>query len=167
MAGLEAFTSFSATCTNILMWSHYAEKHRGMCLGFDVNSEKVRKVNYEPAVEVIGGLSGQNLIPFFERLKWTKYIGWAYENEFRAWEDASKEKVVVKDEKTGSERHLSFVGFDADLVLKEVIAGANCTVTKQQIADALQGYGDIRIAKLRADPKTFELIVDEDGFQAA
>ena len=31
--------SLSATCTNILMWSHYASDHRGFVVGFDPNHE--------------------------------------------------------------------------------------------------------------------------------
>jgi len=137
------------------MWSHYAQKHRGMCLGFDINREKVREIHYAPRVEVIGSLSGHNLKPLLEQLKWTKYAGWAYEKEFRAWDEARK------DPETG----LSFVAFDADLVLKEVIAGPKCAVTKQEIDDALQGYVDIKVAKVRSDPKTFELMIDEYGFE--
>src|SRR4029077_1056950 len=31
---------------NTLLWSHYADKHRGMCLGFDVDDRGLRVVKY-------------------------------------------------------------------------------------------------------------------------
>lgn len=32
---------FSETNDNILMWSHYSNKHKGICLGFDVNEDNL------------------------------------------------------------------------------------------------------------------------------
>lgn len=33
-------TCFSETCTDFLMWSHYASKHTGICIGFSLNHEQ-------------------------------------------------------------------------------------------------------------------------------
>ena len=33
-------TCFSATCTDFLMWSHYASKHTGICIEFSLDHEK-------------------------------------------------------------------------------------------------------------------------------
>jgi len=38
---------FSANWTNPVLWSHYATKHRGICLGFDLRKTEVQEVNYE------------------------------------------------------------------------------------------------------------------------
>ncbi len=38
---------FSQDWTKPILWSYYAEKHRGVCLGFDLKSDLVRDVNYE------------------------------------------------------------------------------------------------------------------------
>src|SRR5688500_15130857 len=37
---------FSKTWKNPVQWSHYAEKHRGMCLGFDVPDSLLTEVSY-------------------------------------------------------------------------------------------------------------------------
>src|SRR6266446_5545165 len=37
---------FSKQWHNPLLWSHYADKHRGMCLGFDVDDRGLKAVNY-------------------------------------------------------------------------------------------------------------------------
>lgn len=48
-AGIGAFT---IKCDNILMWSHYADNHKGICLEFDFNKDPLFcqdpfwKVNY-------------------------------------------------------------------------------------------------------------------------
>src|SRR5712664_3511303 len=38
--------SFSKGWRNPLLWSHYADKHRGMCLGFDIDDRGLKQVNY-------------------------------------------------------------------------------------------------------------------------
>ena len=38
---------FSADWTNPVLWSHYAAKHRGICLGFDLKRECTQHVQYE------------------------------------------------------------------------------------------------------------------------
>ena len=41
---------FSEKCDDVLMWSHYSEKHTGACLGFDTNNEffkNLRQVDYQ------------------------------------------------------------------------------------------------------------------------
>jgi hypothetical protein len=37
---------FSKHWHNPVLWSHYADKHRGICLGFDIDSQCVRPVTY-------------------------------------------------------------------------------------------------------------------------
>src|SRR6516165_6791682 len=43
---LHSALCFSKSWNNILMWSHYADKHRGICLGFDVANDKTSCVEY-------------------------------------------------------------------------------------------------------------------------
>ena len=38
--------SFSANWTNPVLWSHYASKHKGVCLGFDLRRSTVETVEY-------------------------------------------------------------------------------------------------------------------------
>jgi hypothetical protein len=37
---------FSESWDHLLMWSHYANKHQGICLGFDVDDKFVARVKY-------------------------------------------------------------------------------------------------------------------------
>lgn len=71
---------FSRSWNNILMWSHYGERHKGICLGFDVPDEIAQKVKYVDDVLVVGDMDN---VPLEERrrilyrLYWTKYGAWA------------------------------------------------------------------------------------------
>ena len=74
---------------NILMWSHYSNGHRGICLEFDTNyfpfndSLKVHRVQYKknyPVIKLVSLISRTllNLMPLL-----TKSIKWKYEKEWR------------------------------------------------------------------------------------
>ncbi len=71
---------------NILMWSHYADSHRGICLGFDVMWHPdfflyPIRINYAsdyPQIPITE-------ISYPTALLKTKYEGWSYEEEFRIY----------------------------------------------------------------------------------
>lgn len=68
-----------------LMWSHYADSHAGVCLGFDPEvsffalARPVRYTNTRPCVDPTI-LSDEQMI---EANLYTKSIDWAYEEEWR------------------------------------------------------------------------------------
>jgi len=150
---------FSRSWNNILMWSHYAEKHRGICLGFDVPDPMTKDVRYVGDLLVTGDLtncSTDEKLRIIERLYSAKYSRWCYEEEVRV--HSSREEV---DEETGQ----YFVNFGEDLSLKEVIAGARFPLSKRPIQEALKNYSeDIKLVKASQSPGRFEIIVDERGF---
>ena len=37
---------FSFKWSNPVLWAHYADKHKGICLGFDVPDDNVQRVKY-------------------------------------------------------------------------------------------------------------------------
>ena len=45
----------SKNCTDPLLWAHYADKHRGICLGFDIPDDPhvVHSVNYVDERELL------------------------------------------------------------------------------------------------------------------
>lgn len=84
--------SFSELNSNVLMWSHYANSHRGVCLQFNMkvwNKNNGRlchlgKVGYSmdrpPAPLPNNIQSGTTTL---ERIAFTKHIDWEYEKEWR------------------------------------------------------------------------------------
>ncbi|MCC7017080.1 MAG: DUF2971 domain-containing protein [Rhodospirillales bacterium] len=46
MAKKYGLLCFCATWSNPLLWSHYANRHEGICLGLDVRDDSVAEVDY-------------------------------------------------------------------------------------------------------------------------
>ncbi len=149
---------FCRSWSNPLLWSHYAEKHRGMCLGFDLEESTVRPVNYvaeRVPIEYpfVGGIEKVS-----DQLLWTKYNGWQYEEEVRSWI-----KFIERD----SETKLYFCNFAENIQLKEVIAGPLCQVTEQEIREALGDIKDVDVIKARLAFKTFRIVRMGWGFDTS
>ncbi|WP_175473533.1 DUF2971 domain-containing protein [Algibacter pectinivorans] len=74
--------SFSGNYKSHLMWSHYANGHRGIAIGFEIDKSKynIEKVTYN-------GLKSFNIFPQkFNELKsvfLNKLEEWSYEEEYR------------------------------------------------------------------------------------
>ena len=152
-------TCFSRSWNNILMWSHYGDKHKGICLGFDIPDGMARDVKYVGELEILGDLNelpNDGKMRIINKLYEVKYKGWCYEDEVRV-----HGTLEERDEET--EQY--FVNFGEQLVLREVIAGARFPMSKAPIENALAGHSDdVKIVKLRPHPQRFEMIVDERGF---
>ena len=156
---IHGVSCFSRSWNNILMWSHYGERHKGICLGFDVPDELTREVTYVGNLLIVGNLSDSSTEErkkIIDRLCGAKYIGWCYEEEVRV--HASRVEVDVETGKF-------FVKFSENLKLREVIAGARFPLSKRPIEDALEGYSeDVKIVKAGRSTARFEIIMDENGF---
>ncbi len=115
---------FSGNWKDPLLWSHYAHKHRGICLGFDVPFQTVQKVRYKDdrllaSLEASAGSPMEIGEELQHDLLCTKYAGWKYEHEYRRF---------VRLDTTMTQGALNFVPFGADLQLVEVILGTQCHV---------------------------------------
>lgn len=123
---------FSTKWKNPVMWSHYADKHRGLCLGFDVADKSVGPVSYSGrrlAVELEQLKSPRDLpVDYVTKLLFTKYTHWKYESEYRAFVTLEEE-----DENTG----LHFAEFSDHLTLRQVIVGAESSISRKQLSEAL------------------------------
>jgi hypothetical protein len=116
---------FSANWISPVLWSHYATKHRGICLGFDVKRDRTEWVKYEDE-RILGNLKDDQDPRTLDAklqalLRCTKYKHWSYEEEIRTFVPLAK---AVRE---GS---LHFYSFSWDrelrLDLKEVILGPEC-----------------------------------------
>ena len=72
----------------LLMWSHYADHHKGFCLEFDTKEDpfsNVCKVNYVTEFPEVNPLFvfEKNDIDIYVELLRTKFIDWSYEREWR------------------------------------------------------------------------------------
>ncbi|HVZ60880.1 MAG TPA: DUF2971 domain-containing protein [Terriglobales bacterium] len=145
---------FSATWRDPVLWAHYAEKHQGLCIEFELpeGNKHFRKIEYV-----------RNRLPFPQSLTpenakiiaFTKYDRWEYEQEIRAFSTLINE-----------ENGLYFKDFDDTLRLVRVIAGARCKLSKNEILKALGTLAKkVKVIKARAGFTKFEIVRDERGFQ--
>lgn len=77
--------SFSEECTSILMWSHYAQDHTGVCLEFGTETQPtsvVAKVVYSSSRPVFRPLAPDRT-GLMERILLHKADIWSYEREWR------------------------------------------------------------------------------------
>jgi hypothetical protein len=145
---------FSRSWQNPLLWSHYADKHSGLCLGFDVPDSNLRPVTYirrRLPVDLSALTNATQLDPtMVESWIFTKYSHWKYEQEVRAF---------VALEERDPETNLYFFDFSDDLRLATVIAGALATVTRQDISDALGTYAsEVDLLKARLAFRSFRVV---------
>jgi hypothetical protein len=76
---------FSRNWDNLLLWSHYAASHTGLCLGFDIpdsQADAYMDVHYQPNLLQIRGLEDVNE-DLARRSLSTKHESWSYEQEVR------------------------------------------------------------------------------------
>lgn len=145
---------FSKSWRNPVQWSHYADKHRGICMGFDVPEAKVVPVNYiakrfKPnLLKVI--FHQDEEIAFLRSTLYSKFSHWRYEQEIR-W--------VKKLDEMQRDEDLYFFPFSDELQLKEVIIGTSCPISR---ADLNQALGELRTSvecrKARLAFKSFRVV---------
>ncbi|PIP02362.1 MAG: hypothetical protein COW18_00380 [Zetaproteobacteria bacterium CG12_big_fil_rev_8_21_14_0_65_54_13] len=159
LAARRGLLCFSSKWKNPVMWSHYAEKHRGLCLGFDVDDESIGEVSY----------SGKRLVVELEQLKspkefrpeearkllFTKYAHWSYENEFRAF--------VTLDE-MDTDTGLYFARFSDKLNLKQVIVGAESSITREHLSATLgEELRQVETFKAKLAFRSFSVVRQRDA----
>ncbi len=141
---------------NPVLWSHYSDKHQGMCLGFEVDEKFLKPVIYAAKRTPLELPATQETM---DQLLFTKFRDWCYEEELRGW--------FSLDERDASSGYY-FYSFDDKIQLREVIAGPLCETPKATIDTALHGYdGDhIRVVKSRLAFKEFQIVQNQQSFRS-
>lgn len=150
--GLLCFSKFWG---NPVIWSHYADKHHGMALGFDVQDDYVAPIKYRANRLPVkfkkknkrGGLDSD----FVYDLLHTKYKHWKYEDEIRLHVDLNK---------CDTENGLQFTSFeDVGLELKEVILGHSCNSKLARTRKLVNStYKNIKVFKARLAFRRFAVV---------
>ena len=118
---------FSENWTNPLLWSHYGERHSGICLGFDLDRPLAQPIHYETARQKFTlGQTAPDGLPdrVKEFLVMTKFDHWKYEQE---------QQVLVELRNCEIEGRLHFRPFDQTLRLVEVVLGPLCDLSLQAV----------------------------------
>jgi hypothetical protein len=155
---------FSGDWTNPVIWAHYSNKHRGLCLGFEIPevkgdpaNDETDHVKYVPELLQFPSnfwhMSDSERTAFVRTVLFTKFKHWEYEKEIRVWGSLQNE-----------ENGLNFVAFGENMRLTEVIIGQKCSLSKAEIVLALGSLArEVKINKARAAYDKFEMVEDEQG----
>jgi hypothetical protein len=140
---------FSKRSGHILMWSHYANNHRGLCLVFDpfvdLSYFLTAGVEYTDEFKPLNYF--QNKDDALMKMAVTKSLEWAYEEEVR----------VILPIQNGKQ-------FFNKQALKGIIFG--CRTPYKQIEEIKNivkesGYGDIYYKKAAMERNRFQLTIDD------
>jgi len=147
---------FSRDWKNPVQWAHYANGHKGVCLGFDIPSSFLEKVTYVEERIVHDGKPDEELV--IKLLK-TKYIHWVYEKEYRSFVPHKEPEVKIVN---GEKKYIYYMDFSDELILKNVIVGAKSNISRDELDNALGTLNSkVKIFKARAGYKKFEMAIDK------
>ncbi len=136
---------FSDNWSSPVMWAHYADKHKGLCLGFDV--KEAAQVKYEPQRlkhKLDQAETGVRVSAELAKIAMTtKFDEWSYEREWRVF----KELAVQHPDEKGH----YYQEFGDFIQLREVIIGARCKLTTNDISKLI-GDVDHSVTIIKARP---------------
>ena len=149
--GTKGIICFSDNYESPLMWGHYAAKHSGICLGFEVSENHAMKVDYIADLLRFEKRSDLKLSDA-QSVLCSKYKAWEYEKEYR---------VFVSLTEKQQENGLFFEEFSEQIRLVEVIIGPRCETRIDDINDLLKSYADVvHVKKARLAFTKFSVVED-------
>jgi len=142
---------FSETWRNPVMWGMYADKCKGVVLGFNVPESKVKKITYIDTLYELEEWPKSPNDEIIDKLTQTKFIDWQFEKE---------QRMFIDSEKLIEEKGKQFILFsDACLTLNRVIIGPNCSENIEKInCDYIKDkFKSVTVIKTRSAFRSFNL----------
>ena len=153
----------------ILMWSHYGNEHKGVCIYFDYNhltgiSQVCKPVNYPPTEErvVLHPKEAFNQDSCIAKLKsaiFTKSPAWAYEQEKRMLVPLAKEYSLVEhDIQSG----MDFVPFPVEAVTSVDVGMKANNDFKRKLFEVLshEEYAHVNLRQAKMHDTKYEIEYD-------
>lgn len=144
---------FSRKWSNPVLWSHYADKHRGLCLGFDIPDQHAKEVTYvgrrlKAEIEN-ANFSDENSSPGYKLIT-TKYKHWRYEDEVR---------LIFPLEHAQCEGSNYFISYCDGLVLREIVVGPRSRLANQHLLATLSPEdAGVSIIRSRLAPGSYNVL---------
>ena len=141
------------------MWGHYADRHTGICLGFDVPDELLAPVIYAKTLLKIKTNKKTKKPQLTEvvmnKLLRTKFFDWKYEDEMRLFVELDHDTV---------ESGKYFSSFSEDLSLREIILGPLCELPIDSIRSIVANFApSVAVLKSRIAFTKFEIREDKSA----
>lgn len=163
---------FSKRNDSILMWSHYADSHRGVCIEFDETRSFFNDVKYSNAkckldlfaatsrilaYDFIGEKLGYGDAEFASNMLapfYTKSSDWSYEEEVRC-------VLSDKEEKNNGYRHENGLTL-LDMNIKRILVGSKARVDDlHELIRAAKNRG-IPVVFMKEDPERYAIVEDHN-----
>lgn len=147
---------FSETWRSNLMWAHYADKHKGLCLGFDIQqTHQLTKIDYFRQRKELPKNYKKDLKSVAPELLETclkvKSIDWEYEQEHRL-----RVPLQIKSDEIYYQKFGSF------LSLREVVVGERCTLSANDVMEAVGSpQSDVEIRAVKPAHTSFSMVADK------
>ena len=158
--------SFSRIYHDPVLWSHYADGHRGVSLVFDIPDNKTIPIDYRPE-SFIRKIDTVIQHSSFEEadlsyLISTKFSSWSYEQEIRMICDLNDRfcQIDAKGKKAYFESFsLESFGKDA-LKLVGLIRGTRCELKPIDISGELLAADMLSVQDAKINPANFQIITN-------
>ena len=148
--GEQGLLCFSADWVIPPLWAHYGNRHRGVCLGFDVAERNVLDVKYQQARLKLANDISKIPPRVANQLARIKAKSWRYERESR---------VLVPLAEAFTEGEAYFKRFDSNLVLAEVILGALCPLDVNEVREFVgQRHTGVSVFQARPAIRSFGMV---------
>ena len=146
---------FSRAWRNPLLWGHYADKHTGICLGFDVPDRDLAPVIYAKSLlRIDADEKGAPVLSekVINKLQRTKYFDWRYEREMRLFVELDGKPL---------ESGNYFLPFSFRLKLREVILGPKCELDIGAVRTLVASFHpNVEVVKARIAFTMFRVFAD-------
>lgn len=167
----QGFVSFTEGWSCPTMWAHYADSHKGICLGFDValgsvDGAFVEKINYVEKLRMVNpGMIANDTYrdEMVSYAKKTKSQHWQYEEEWRAWISLGPTEVIAKAKaKRGSRKAIFYLDFSTEFSLREVILGHKSKLSSSVLRRLLKSSDNVQFVTARPSFRNFAMVQQRD-----
>ena len=154
MAERVGLLCFSKNWNSPLLWSHYANRHKGVALEFEVPNDVLHPVKYQkerPTVDIkmIRKRHDGFDRPKIEAIWMTKYVQWDVEDEIR---------MVLHKSEFYQDKDLYFYDLGKEIHLTGVVLGPFCDITASEIEKCLPNGLQISVTKSRLAFGSFNIV---------
>lgn len=153
---------------NLLMWGHYADKHKGLVIGFDSEhlwpKLQIHEVKYHSDRKrpiCLGSYDDDGKLSYAEDVTLalrTKAVDWQYENEFRI---LIERKDCTEKYSTTDKKHLYVRKIDPKSIAQVVIGFKSNLESEIRAALDKPELRHVRLFKAKKNPDFFKVDLEE------
>jgi Protein of unknown function (DUF2971) len=137
-----------------LLWGHYADKHKGIALEFEIPTSSVQEIRYEKdraSIDLNALMKSANNAAKIEMLKMytTKYNLWSYEEEARI--QFTKHQLIRKGD-------FDFINLGGEVKITGLVLGPLNNITKNNIQEFVPPGQEFTVTTTRIAFKSFNVV---------